>query len=246
MWVRTSVVALAALVCTGAAHAQAGAALCGRISSSREQMECTTAVAEQYVDPAAVALCGRISGDREIVECARAVAGQTLDAGAVRSCGRISSNREIAECGRAIAGKTYGQEELRLCDRSPSNDAIVQCMRSTGRSAAPAYGYGYQVWVTFDNRLAADPVVRLYYRAAGQRGGWSQNVLRTAISPGQRYQFLIPAGSWDLCAELADGTSAWWSNRPITANDYIFTDGDKYDPMKYALRSPCRRRDRAY
>lgn len=155
-------VVVIALLLAGAAVAQSGAEICGRIGSQAELNECTALVAGRRVDAAAVALCGRIGTSREIVECARAVAGRSvssdaaslcgrigssaeivgcaravaghwLDAGAVAGCSRIGTSDGIVRCARAIADKQYAPEELELCGRNGSTDGIVQCMQSTGR-----------------------------------------------------------------------------------------------------------------
>jgi hypothetical protein len=98
-------------------------------------------------------------------------------------------------------------------------------------------------WITLENRLFGSPLVRLFWRPAGQRGGWSENVLPRTVYPGRRVQFSIPQGNVDLCVELPDGTAGWWENRNVGRDGLsIWAQGD---PRRdFAYRTPCRMRDR--
>jgi len=252
---------------------QAAVDVCGRIGSNQQIVGCARAVAGRVMPEGAVSLCGRIGSNQQIVECAAAVAGHTLERGAVDACGRIGSNQQIVECARAIADKSYAQEELDLCNRNGSNSGIVQCMLTTGRRRAPAYypptppppynpnpyyaapppppppAPGYYnaptATVTFDNLTPGETVVRFYYRPAGQRGAWSENVLRGALYPGQKTRLVVPQGQLDLCAELPDGTAGHWENRTVGPDGMnLWVEGDRNDPGKWAVRTPCRGRDR--
>ncbi len=121
-----SVLASAPLV----ASAQNGVAICNRISTQDDQMQCLQAVAGQDVDPAAVDICGRISTNGDILQCARAVAGRRVDASAAQICNRISTNGDIVQCASAVAGYAVPQGAVDLCGRISTNGDIVQCART--------------------------------------------------------------------------------------------------------------------
>jgi hypothetical protein len=237
--------------------------LCNRVSSDSQIVACASGVAGHSLDARAVGACNRVSSDSQIAACGLAIASKTYAPEEIDLCNRSSSDSAIVTClrttGRAAVAPQYGRPAgYGYAAPPPPRDPYAVPPPPPRDPYAlppppppqPTY-YPPQpaptAWVTLDNMLYQAPIVRVYYRLAGQRGGWSENVLQTAIYPGQHGQVLIPQGAVDLCAELPDGTSGRWENRQLTnVGMRLSIQGDVNDPNKFDIRRPCRKRDRAY